>query len=536
MAKLLRNFNDFSGGLSEVSNDNMKDNQLALAINTTPGESHGIAKATGTEIAFEQIHTTTKADGKNEPVLELLELKTPTASEILAFTSSALYRRDLTSGTYSWSNITQTPLGSIGAIKDYFIHANKLWWFDGTQFYCYDGKDGDGPKIVTMTVETSTAAAEDDDAAREEFWDRVRRTTSVVQRGKRWFYSRPGSNEVLFSELNDPAGFQLTNIINVNTKNADTITGLEEFNDGILIFKRKSVHYLTGWDLASGSDIQLTQLNVTSGTMFPKSVQRVENAVLYLGYDGLYQLKIPYLSTILAAENIADKRIAKTLEKNNTTDAWATVWGGVYYLTIQNEQEVKEYRYYLNIKAFFGEFTQTCRCYSNALENNNLYLGCDNGYILLYDDNSYHYVDADTGEPVEIEMKARTKGFDVAGMMVADAKVKRVFVVAKQFETVTSCPDIEIRADYKAKAFGMDFDESLVYAKGDWGRTRWGFISTVTKEIPVNYKAKRVQFTFSNDSMDEATLIYGIGVRYKQKRPRGNREGITEKRIVYDED
>ena len=113
MAKLLRNFNDFSGGLSEVSNDNMKDNQLALAINTTPGESHGIAKATGTEIAFEQIHTTTKADGKNEPVLELLELKTPTASEILAFTSSALYRRDLTSGTYSWSNITQTPLGSI---------------------------------------------------------------------------------------------------------------------------------------------------------------------------------------------------------------------------------------------------------------------------------------------------------------------------------------------------------------------------------------------------------------------------------------
>ena len=133
-------------------------------------------------------------------------------------------------------------------------------------------------------------------------------------------------------------------------------------------------------------------------------------------------------------------------------------------------------------------------------------------------------------------MKARTKGFDVTGTMVSDAKVKRVFVVAKQYESATTRPDIVLRADYKANAYEMSFDESLVYGKGNWGETRWGFISTVTKEIPVHYKAKRLQVTISNNSIDEPTLVYGIGVLYKQKRPRGNREGIEERAIIYDED
>ena len=82
----------------------------------------------------------------------------------------------------------------------------------------------------------------------------------------------------------------------------------------------------------------------------------------------------------------------------------------------------------------------------------------------------------------------------------------------------------------------LPFDEEDIRDKGEWGYTRWGFISTVTKEIPINYKAKRVSLTFSNSEIDEATLIYGIAMLYKQKRPRGNREGVTERAIVYDSD
>ncbi|MEG1997128.1 MAG: hypothetical protein RR051_01655, partial [Clostridiales bacterium] len=155
----------------------MKDNQLALAINTVPGESHGIAKATGTELAFpEQVKP-------GEPVIELLELKTPTDAETLAFTPTALYRRDWNSGVYTWINITQTPFGTLGAVKDYFIHANKLWWFDGADFYHYDGKNGSGAKKVTMANPSSPMTE-----GETEFWSRVKLTTSVVQRGKRWFY------------------------------------------------------------------------------------------------------------------------------------------------------------------------------------------------------------------------------------------------------------------------------------------------------------------------------------------------------------
>ena len=39
MGKLLRVIKNFSGGLSEIANDNMRDNQLVEARNTVPGEN-----------------------------------------------------------------------------------------------------------------------------------------------------------------------------------------------------------------------------------------------------------------------------------------------------------------------------------------------------------------------------------------------------------------------------------------------------------------------------------------------------------------
>lgn len=514
MSKLLRNYKDFSGGLSEVSNDNMDDNQLALAINTVPGENHGIAKATGFDKAFPQI-----PGGK--PVLEILALKPEAGiTQTLAFTSESLYKYD---GT-NWTSLVT----GLSPIEDYFIHAKKLWWLDGAEFRCYDGLE---VEVVTMKT-----AGETPTETEEELWQRIKTSSFVEQRGKRWFFARRGQSEIIVSDIDDPTSFTTTNIINVNTPNADSITALKEFDDGILIFKQGSVHYLEGWDFATGSDIKLTKLNVTSGTYFAKTVQMVENAVLYLGYNGVYRLRIPNLSTVLAADCISENMISDLLAKNQTTRANAVVWDNIYYLTVENEQGIKEYRYYTSLRSFFGEYTMPSYCYSVALEDSNLYLGCANGYILKNNYDCYHYVDINNGEYIPIAMKARTKGFDVTGTMVSDAKVKRVFVVAKQYESATTRPDIVLRADYKANAYEMSFDESLVYGKGNWGETRWGFISTVTKEIPVHYKAKRLQVTISNNSIDEPTLVYGIGVLYKQKRPRGNREGIEERAIIYDED
>lgn len=509
MAKQLKIYRDFSGGLSEVANDNMLPRQLRTAKNVVPSERYGIAKAHGYEIAFPQI-------SGGEEVVAIVALTPATGStQTLAFTPTSLYK--LASGTPdTWSLIDD----EIGEMESYFIYANKLYFLDGTDYWVYDG--------TTLAAVTFNYAGETPTSDELATTAKIEASSYVEQRGQRWFFSQSGGNEVIFSDIGDPTAFDPLNIININTKDADTITGLCELNNGLVIFKEKGAHYLSGWDFSGGTDIELTQLSVTSGTKFHKSIQRIENAILYLGYNGVYRLRVPSLSETIAADNLSEGLISNTLRDFAATDARACVWDGDYRLTLENASETKEYRYNTATKAFFGEYTQAATCYSTALQDSKLYVGCANGYILEDDDTSYHYIDTDTGEDMAIEMEATTKSFDITGLMSADARVKRLFIIAKQYESESSTPTITITADYLSQSFEVSFDESLVWGEGIWGEAIWGWVDTVTKELRVNLKAKRVQIKIANNTVDEPTLVYGIGILYKPKRPKGNREGITE--------
>ncbi len=80
----------------------------------------------------------------------------------------------------------------------------------------------------------------------------------------------------------------------------------------------------------------------------------------------------------------------------------------------------------------------------------------------------------------------------------------------------------------------MDFDESLIYSQNDWGDGRWGWLETVTKEMSIGQKCKRLQFIFTSEAA-EPLLIYGIGILYKKKKVKGNREGVANAPIAYPE-
>ncbi|MDO4581969.1 MAG: hypothetical protein Q4B96_05250 [Bacillota bacterium] len=547
MSRYLRTYRDFSGGLSEAANDNMRDNQLLRAKNVMPGDGYGIARAYGTEIAYPQV-------AAGEPVCELIEFKPANSGSVLvAFTQAAadsqrIYLYD--GEEQQWENIC----AATAPLKDWFIQAGKLWWLDGAAIWTYDGS--------SISEAAITPAAATPSAAELAFWERVKQADSVEQRGQRWFYASSVANELYFSDIGDPTSFELTSIININTKDDDTITALKEFNEGILIFKRRSVHYLSGWDLAAGTDIKLTQLNVTCGTAFPRSVKTVENAVLYLGINGIYRLYLPSYSYVVAAENISEYKISSALtEPGHISEAHAAVWDNAYYLTVVNQQPQytdgvldgytplrREFRYLPAYQAFFGEFTQGAHCYTTALGESGLFLGADNGYILRYDKSSYHYIhtgeplyDADgelllaSGAPLPIEVTAVSKGFDVAGSMVTDAKLKKAQVVVRQYRAESSMLSLYISADYHHSGWEMDFDESLVWDEGEYGEDYWGWKDTLVKEICINNKAKRLQFTFTDAHLDMPLLIYGVGIIYKKKRPRGSREGVSEKAVVYND-
>lgn len=518
MTRYMRAYRDFSGGLSEAANDNMQDNQLAEAQNIVAGDGYGIARASGYDIAYPAI-------SGGEDVLTLLEAELGASEEttevaLLAFTATRLLRYtppQEEGAAGSWSEVAS----GLAPIRDYFIHGKKLYWLDGTEFRVYDG--------------AAVAAVTKGEGLSDAFWQRIKTASFVEQRGSRWFFARAGYDDIYYTNVGTVNGFAETNVLNANSKNADHITGLCEFNRGLLIFKERSVFYFSGWDFAGGSDLAMAELSVTSGTRFGRTVCKVENAVLYLGYNGIYRLYVPNLSTVIASRNMAEEKLSDTLYAFEPSDAFAETWNGVYYFWITNESETREYRYDISQQSFWGPFTQELSCYSTALRDANLYLGCPNGYVLVANAGSFHYIDVEDGSETAIPIRAVTKGFDVADAMVQDVKLKRLEVVARQYKEESSVVDVRVQADYNNAAFNIDFDESMVYGEGEYGATTWGWKETVTKEARVNQKAKRVRFYFTDANIDYPLLIYGVGLIYKKKKAKGNRDGVTAIAVSYDD-
>lgn len=536
MSRYLRIYRDFSGGLSEAANDNIADHQLVEARNIMPGDGYGLARACGTGIAYPRIPVSQPSLNR---ISRLIELKpTSGSSQLLAAVSvpvgyEDVYRYDAATG--AWTLLT---VGHTAEIKDWFIQAGKLYWLNGSKMMVYDGTSvGEAALVPAGGSATEAELA---------VWGKVKKAVAVEQRGQRWFYATP-DNEIIFSEIGLPTKFDPTSIININTKNGDSITALHEFNDGLLVFKKHSAHYLVGWDFAGGSDVQLLQLNVSSGTVFPKSIATVDNGVIYLGLNGLYRLSIPAYSSVVAAENISEGKISRRLYQEVTiSDACAAVWDNTYYLSVRKQVplivdgepagdvEVNyEYRYLLAGKSFFGEFTQGASAYALGLGGETaLFIGCANGYVLRYDRDSYHYIDLLSGEPAAIESKARTKCYDIAGSMAQEVRLMRLEIASRQYLAEDSGFRLQIKADYGEQAWdseliwNVDSDESLVYGEGLLGSGVWGWQDTVTQEMTVQRRCKRLQFIISSAIVDQPLLIYGLAVLYRKKRVKGSRRNV----------
>ncbi len=520
MARALRIFRDFSGGLADGLADSMADKYLKKAKNTVPAAGLGLAKASGYELALPRL--TSGAE-----ILALVEL-TPADGVVqtLCFTADSLYQLVTAAGGQqaAWQLVTN----GLAPICDYFIYGGKLWWLDGSEFRTYNGQT---VAAVTFTPQTAGSPT----AAELEFWGRIRSSRFVEQRGSRWFYARSTHSEVIFSKVGNPQDFELTSIISVNTKDADTITGLCSFAEGLLIFKQKSVYFLSGWDFIAAGDINLTRLSVSSGTAFAKSICRIDNGVLYLGADGLYRLHQPNYSLLPAAKNLSEKRVKALADTGELSSAHSCYFAGAYRITLVDGAGCREYRYYPATDSFFGEFTQSCSCYSTALRLPALFLGCRGGYILKNKEESRNYIDTATGQEIPIEMEAETKAFDVAGQMVRQSRVKSVFIVASQYKEESSLPELELTADYRRRAYTADLDESLIYGEGQWGAARYGFVDAVCKELPLNLKCRRLSIKIYNNKLNEPVLLLGLGFSYKSKRPAADKCGITERSVEYND-
>ncbi len=536
MAKYVKAIKDFSGGLSEVANDNVPDNCLVTAKNVVPGDGYGIARASGTSIAFEKI------TGAAGPVVFMTELVVNNATHIIVATENSTkwnlwdWYYDSDESKYMWHAVADGDNETdFDPILGWFVYASKLYWIDGSAYKYYDGTSVDD--VANNGSDSGT-------------WAKVLTARAVAPRGRQWFFATP-ENEIIFSDVLYCDKFTSTNIINISSGVNDTITALHEFNDGLLIFQKRSIYYLTGWDLAGGSDVMVTKLSVESGTRWPKSVKTVSNAVLYLGDNGVYRLSIPYVTSSVASKNISEKQASKRLTGDGVDDVYAEIFNGVYYIALRGTGGIKEYRYYLNAGSWWGEYTQQPYCYAAKLGGDDrLFLGCAGGYVLYYAPSSTHYVAVNNdGGVATIPVEVVSKGYDVVGGTVIDSKVKRVFIVFKQYDVESSGLTVQVKTDYLEGAWATDIhsmknvltavlrdvegDESLVWSEGEYSESYWGWIDTVTKQFQLNRKCKRVQFRFEDDSQDEPLMIYGIALQFKKKKAKGSRMGVEERPITY---
>ena len=572
MTKLLRVISNFSGGLSEVGNDNMKDNELVEAQNAVPGETYGIARAEGCSI-FDRIAVS--GTPIKETVLRLIELRsykshedgttlTEPEDQILAFTDilsgvgpddpppsegqdESLYCGTGYLGAVTWKKMAT----NFRHFSSWFIRANCLYWVCENGINKYNGYQTSG--IIQSDL---TFGGTPDADTKTAFFNKLSHAISVAERNGRWFYAT-GDSEVIYSEAGDPLSFYVTNIVNVNTPDNDKLTALHTFNDALLIFKERSVFALTGVDLLNGTDIKLTRLNVESGTRYPSTIQTVENAVMYLGRSGVYRLYTPYYSSVTASTNVAEKKITGRL--NDLIGAVAAVWNGVYHLSLvkrtvdeggRETRWAEEYRYYLTDKAFWGAYDLDIYGYAPGMTGDgNLYFGTKNGYILYIDKNSHNYIDTTTGLPRNIAMVVKTKAYDVVGAVFANSKVKRALIAARQYESESSDLYIQIKADYADEANNVEidgieemigdalgthdisFDESLIWQEGSWAEERWGWTDTVFKQIPIGRKTKHFQFILKASAQQPLT-VYALGILYKRKKVKGNSDGVTSVEVI----
>lgn len=493
-AKIPIVYRDFTGGLTEVPPDAMKDNELIEAQNAIPDERSGVTKAKGTVRVNEEPFD-------DNPIEVLVEFGKSDGTVInIAFSGTTMRKWD---GTVIKDDLPGVP-------TDWDIYNDTLYWLDGTNFWQYDGEN----------VSEVTKHNDGDD----ELWEKIKTCHFIEQRGQRHFFAKKNSNDLYFSEIGNPNYVKATNVIKAITDDNDFITGLKEFGGALLVFKRNAIFGWTGFDPTT--DVVFKRIAAHKGTVAHRTIQYVENTLVYMADDGVYAL-IALYPDLLSTVNLTDKKISKVIENAKNKDkACAVYYKRSYRLSLCTEGDVNnvEYRFYPHINeggAWFGPFTHPVAVY-HVGSDNNLYSGHPETGLIFKHDVGLNY----DGKP--IHFKIVTKPFDLSNYMIVISRIKKAFIAVRQYVDYTNALKLTFKADYLTIKHTIKADESMVWDKSIWDEAMWGWIDLVTKEIKLGVKAKRIQVTVENNALDEPITFYGLAFLTKFKKPKASRLGVKE--------
>ncbi|MED1948994.1 hypothetical protein [Brevibacillus centrosporus] len=301
-----------------------------------------------------------------------------------------------------------------------------------------------------------------------------------------------------------PAAF----FIDVGDEN-DEIVELVPFRDQLIILSRHSLWGLLG-DGMTIDDYTLNKINVPSGCVSRKSVAIVGNELFYLSDDHVYSLFSTdqnYVSASIVSQNV--EATLKGISLADKKQAVGAFFDNKYFLsfpdgtTLVYDVLLRAWSKWTNVKA-------------NAfLERDGvLYFCTSTGYIYKFDETVYD----DDGAAISFKMLTKRLDF---GAPVQIKKLKRLWTVAKQYETLSSVYDLKVFADYlEVTNTNVTTDVSGVWDEGDWDEVDWDFKDVTKTTHRIRLKAENYQVEISNSEPGQPLSLYQIIFQFKLKKPK----------------
>lgn len=541
--------NNFSGGINvQAAPDNMIDGELSVCENADLMARGGFSKRAGVTL---ENYMFKHSDDTTIPIEIIDQFEFGTAIFAICYTQSGVQIRRYEDETVS---VAYTYPHTVGAgIKMYTlitweIYKGKLYVLGNSEFLVYDP--------VTFTFGEVTCTETDSNLTV------IKNCYYIKQRGERLFCAK--DNYLYFSERGRPEYWKPLNVINVITDDMEVITALHEYNNALLVFKPSSIFAWEGVDPTT--DVTFKKLNTNTGTIYHRTIQTVENNVLFLGNDGVYTLQTVDDTRVVASKisyNI-NSLINNDLEK--LSDVWyqrtarpcaifykdkymlslnSTVYIYNYDIVVTNKEfnevwSTYKFRPELNIHYgythptvfeiaeqdtyIFNFCPRSLFVYKNELtftyaQNVYKFLSTENSTNSTYKDIADVQGETIISAPISLNVTLRVLA---QNDHIRNKKYKTIFVAFRQYTDKHSSCTINARIDYTDTTMVISPDEALIYddAYGSaWDTSVWDFSELITRRFPIKNRGKRIVITITDSTLDRTITIYGFGIEYKLKKP-----------------
>jgi len=298
--------------------------------------------------------------------------------------------------------------------------------------------------------------------------------------------------------------------IDIPSDGDDTIVKLEVFRGDLVIFCKRTIWLLEG-DGTSVNSYNLKKINVPNGCLSARSVTVVNNSIFYLSDDNhvyeLFSTEEEYVSARVISQNV--KKIMEQTAYTNKFRASGIFFDNKYFLSFSDGTTLV----FDTLSGCWLKWTNIAAL-SFLVRDRNLYFSSPNGKLMVFREGHYN----DDGEPIRFLM--RTRNFDF-GFPVQRKKLKKMWTIAKQYESETSTYNIRLFVDYvELTAKDVSTDISGVWDQGDWDEVQWDFIDVVKTTHRFKQKGEYFQVEISSDKLNEPFTLFQIVFYFKLKKPK----------------